>query len=87
MICKLGGTARWVFSMGLRSTAATLIPSLVRLVDQFGVNSVQILMYCCADWEIYTAGTVSDRGTRDMFITRLRDYLANGKNNAPFSDW
>lgn len=59
-----------------------LIPNLVCLMRSF-----YTIFYMLADWEIYSAGTVSDKGTRDMFITRLRDYLANGKNNAPFSDW
>ncbi|KAB5594674.1 hypothetical protein CTheo_1821 [Ceratobasidium theobromae] len=54
---------------------------------QYGVALDSRHAYTKSDWEIYSAGTVSDKGTRDMFITRLRDYLANGKNNAPFSDW
>ncbi|CAE6479297.1 unnamed protein product [Rhizoctonia solani] len=54
---------------------------------QYGVALDSRHPYTKSDWEIYTAGTVTDKGTRDMFIARLRDYLANGKNNAPFSDW
>ncbi|KAF8761365.1 hypothetical protein RHS01_01175 [Rhizoctonia solani] len=54
---------------------------------QYGVALDSRHPYTKSDWEIYTAGTVTDKGTRNMFITRLRDYLANGKNNAPFSDW
>lgn len=45
------------------------------------------MSYEPVDWMIWTAGTVSEFNTRNMLITRLRDYLANGKNNAPFSDW
>ncbi|KAG8715007.1 hypothetical protein FRC11_006163 [Ceratobasidium sp. 423] len=54
---------------------------------QYGVALDSRHTYTKSDWEIYSAGTVTDKGTRDVFITRLRDYLANGKNNAPFSDW
>ncbi|KAG9119896.1 hypothetical protein FRC07_004856, partial [Ceratobasidium sp. 392] len=42
--------------------------------------------YTKSDWEIFTAGTVLVN-TRNELIRRVRDYLANGKNNAPFSDW
>ncbi|KAG8714064.1 hypothetical protein FRC08_012425 [Ceratobasidium sp. 394] len=54
---------------------------------QYGIALDTRHTYTKSDWEIYTAGTVRDVTTRNLFITRLKDYLANGKNNAPFSDW
>ncbi|QRV97100.1 DNA polymerase 1 [Ceratobasidium sp. AG-Ba] len=54
---------------------------------QYGIPLDTRHTYTKSDWEIYTAGTVGDVNTRNLFITRLKDYLANGKNNAPFSDW
>ncbi|KAG8707228.1 hypothetical protein FRC09_001952 [Ceratobasidium sp. 395] len=54
---------------------------------QYGIALDTRHTYTKSDWEIYTAGTVGDVNLRNMFITRLKDYLANGKNTAPFSDW
>ncbi|KAG8693681.1 hypothetical protein FRC09_010359 [Ceratobasidium sp. 395] len=42
--------------------------------------------YTKSDWIIFTAGTVLPY-SRNTLISRVRDYIANGKNNAPFSDW
>ena len=39
-----------------------------------------------ADWEIWTAGTVTSSGGRDQFIRAVRNYAASGKNSAPFGD-
>ena len=39
-----------------------------------------------ADWEIWTAGTVTSSGGRDQFIQAVRNYAASGKNSAPFGD-
>ncbi|KAF8595372.1 DUF1793-domain-containing protein [Ceratobasidium sp. AG-I] len=54
---------------------------------QYGIALDSRHSYTKSDWMIWTAGTVAEFNTRNMLISRLRDYLANGKNNAPFSDW
>ncbi|KAG9084624.1 hypothetical protein FS749_005086, partial [Ceratobasidium sp. UAMH 11750] len=53
---------------------------------QYGVALDSRHSYTKSDWQIFTAGVVLTN-TRDTLVSRVRDYLANGKNNAPFSDW
>ncbi|QRV90571.1 hypothetical protein RhiJN_18589 [Ceratobasidium sp. AG-Ba] len=53
---------------------------------EYGIALDSRHSYTKSDWQIFTAGMVLPN-TRETLISRLRDYLANGKNNAPFSDW
>ncbi|KAG8722947.1 hypothetical protein FRC09_005472 [Ceratobasidium sp. 395] len=43
--------------------------------------------YTKSDWQIFTAGTVTDTNTRNRFVSGVKGYVANGLNNRPFSDW
>ncbi|KAL1706445.1 hypothetical protein EV121DRAFT_278880 [Schizophyllum commune] len=43
--------------------------------------------YTKSDWEIWTAAIMSDTNTRDMLISAVAQYAANGQNDVPFSDW
>jgi hypothetical protein len=40
-----------------------------------------------SDWEIFTAGTVTDTAVRDFLIDSVVKYASSGKNNVPLSDW
>ncbi|KAK1226439.1 hypothetical protein PQX77_010603 [Marasmius sp. AFHP31] len=53
----------------------------------FGVPLDTRHTYTKSDWEIFTAGIVTNTGVRDMFIQKVKAYLTSGKNDAPFSDW
>jgi hypothetical protein len=39
------------------------------------------------DWEIWTAAIMTNTATRDLFISSVRKYAANGLNSAPLGDW
>ncbi|KAI9063327.1 DUF1793-domain-containing protein [Trametes sanguinea] len=39
-----------------------------------------------ADWQMFTAATVTDASVRDTFISYVFKYAADGKNAKPFSD-
>ncbi|KAL0573007.1 hypothetical protein V5O48_008953 [Marasmius crinis-equi] len=57
------------------------------VAQPFGVPLDTRHTYTKSDWEIYTAGLVTNTATRDLFISRVKAYVSNGKNNVPFSDW
>lgn len=40
-----------------------------------------------ADWEIWTAGLVTSTSVRDMLISSVRKYAADGKSSQPLGDW
>ena len=42
---------------------------------------------CNIDWQIWTAGLVTDTAVRDIFVKAVHDYAADGQNNAPLGDW
>ena len=39
-----------------------------------------------ADWQIWTAGTVTSTTVRDQFIRAVFSYASDGKNNQPLGD-
>ncbi|PVF95783.1 DUF1793-domain-containing protein [Serendipita vermifera] len=43
--------------------------------------------YTKSDWSIYMAAIATSTSTRDLFIDSIYDYISNGLNDAPFSDW
>ncbi|KAG6833882.1 hypothetical protein H0H87_007893 [Tephrocybe sp. NHM501043] len=43
--------------------------------------------YTKSDWEIWTAGIVTDTATRDFFISSVKKYASDGKSSQPFGDW
>ncbi|KAL1722415.1 hypothetical protein EV715DRAFT_270417 [Schizophyllum commune] len=55
--------------------------------NTFGVPLDSRHTYTKSDWEIWTAAIMSDTNTRDMLISAVAQYAANGQNDAPFSDW
>ncbi|KAL1747685.1 hypothetical protein HDZ31DRAFT_80256 [Schizophyllum fasciatum] len=55
--------------------------------NTFGVPLDSRHTYTKSDWEIWTAAIVSDTNTRDMLVSAVAQYAANGQNDVPFSDW
>ncbi|KAL1661464.1 hypothetical protein GGF50DRAFT_129457 [Schizophyllum commune] len=55
--------------------------------NTYGVPLDSRHTYTKSDWEIWTAAIMSDTNTRDMLISAVAQYAANGQNDAPFSDW
>ncbi|EJF61169.1 hypothetical protein DICSQDRAFT_155261 [Dichomitus squalens LYAD-421 SS1] len=43
--------------------------------------------YTKSDWEIWTAGLVTSTEVRDLLISSVRKYAADGKNSHPLGDW
>ena len=39
------------------------------------------------DWQIWTSAIMTNTAARDLFISSVRKYAADGNNNAPLSDW
>ncbi|KAL1730973.1 hypothetical protein EV714DRAFT_283692 [Schizophyllum commune] len=64
-----------------------LFPSSIYEQHTFGVPLDSRHTYTKSDWEIWTAAIMSDNNTRDMLISAVAQYAANGQNDAPFSDW
>ncbi|KAJ7760336.1 hypothetical protein B0H14DRAFT_3096426 [Mycena olivaceomarginata] len=61
-------------------------PLITPLSDKFGVPLDTRHTYTKTDWEVWTAGIVTDQGLRDTFISSLKAYLSNGLNNQAFPD-
>ncbi|KAH9938228.1 DUF1793-domain-containing protein [Fomitopsis serialis] len=53
---------------------------------QYGVPLDTRHTYTKTDWQTYTAGIMTNTTVRDMFISALYSYAADGENNAPLSD-
>ncbi|KAI0661062.1 DUF1793-domain-containing protein [Cubamyces menziesii] len=43
--------------------------------------------YTKSDWEIWTAGLVTSTAVRDLFVSSVRNYAADGKSSQPLGDW
>lgn len=43
-------------------------------------------IFHAVDWQILTAGTVTDIATRDLFIASVKKYAAAGLSDQPFCD-
>ncbi len=54
---------------------------------------VRVLIDCIVfssfivDWEIWTAGLVTSTSVRDMLVSSVRKYAADGKSSQPLGDW
>ena len=77
--------------------SGTRTPNLVWVfTSQVVVSCSDILFFsppswrmciCNIDWQIWTAGLVTDTAVRDIFVKAVHDYAADGQNNAPLGDW
>ncbi|KAJ7853748.1 DUF1793-domain-containing protein [Mycena leptocephala] len=54
--------------------------------NAFGVPLDTRHTYTMTDWEIFTAAWVTDTGVRDILISAVKNWVSNGRNNAPFGD-
>jgi len=54
---------------------------------QYGIALDSRNNYTKSDWQIWTAGTVTDWTLRDSMINLVKNYVADGLNNAPLPDW
>ncbi|ESK94383.1 glutaminase, partial [Moniliophthora roreri MCA 2997] len=57
------------------------------VTQPFGVPLDTRHTYTKSDWEIWTAGLVTDTATRDIFISAVRKWASSGTSSAPFGDW
>ena len=71
----------FLWTLGQHRRATTPL----RLAD-FGFP-VHSHTYTKSDWEIWTAGIVTDGEVRSSLIDRVVAYASNGLNDAPLSDW
>ncbi|KAL5535348.1 hypothetical protein ACEPAF_3442 [Sanghuangporus sanghuang] len=55
--------------------------------NAFGVPLDTRHTYTKSDWEIWTAGLVSDTVARDLFIDAVKNYASSGQGAQPFGDW
>lgn len=57
------------------------------VAQSFGVPLDTRHTYTKSDWQIWTAAFMANTAARDLFISSVRKYAADGANNAPLSDW
>ncbi|KAI0650359.1 DUF1793-domain-containing protein [Trametes meyenii] len=55
--------------------------------NAFGVPLDTRHTYTKSDWEIWTAGLVTSTAVRDLLISSVRKYAADGKSSQPLGDW
>ncbi|KAI0677168.1 DUF1793-domain-containing protein [Trametes maxima] len=55
--------------------------------NAFGVPLDTRHTYTKSDWEIWTAGLVTSTAVRDVLISSVRKYAADGKSSQPLGDW
>lgn len=65
---------------------ATPTPSQVRVRSATPI-ALSALKCIHLDWEIWTAGIVTDTATRDLFISSVRKWASDGRSSQPFGDW
>ncbi|KAF9464433.1 DUF1793-domain-containing protein [Collybia nuda] len=53
----------------------------------FGVPLDTRHTYTKTDWQIWTAGIVTDTTTRDFFISSVKKWASDGLSSQPFGDW
>ncbi|KAI0347134.1 DUF1793-domain-containing protein [Trametopsis cervina] len=57
------------------------------VVNSFGVPLDTRHTYTKSDWEIWTAAMVSSTAVRDMFVSSVAKYAADGSSRQPLGDW
>ncbi|KAJ7068393.1 DUF1793-domain-containing protein [Mycena amicta] len=94
-----GDSASWGLSYNLyadKLLKLNLFPDTIyqlqtnwyRTVAQaFGVPLDTRHTYTKSDWQIWTAGIMTDPNTRNIFISAVRKTAANGLSSQPFADW
>ncbi|CDO71295.1 hypothetical protein BN946_scf184908.g52 [Trametes cinnabarina] len=55
--------------------------------NAFGVPLDTRHTYTKSDWEIWTAGLVTSTTVRDLLVSSVRKYAADGKSSQPLGDW
>ncbi|KAI0327103.1 DUF1793-domain-containing protein [Cubamyces sp. BRFM 1775] len=55
--------------------------------NAFGVPLDTRHTYTKSDWQIWTAGLVTSTTVRDLFVSSVRKYAADGKSSQPLGDW
>lgn len=53
----------------------------------FGVPLDTRHTYTKSDWEIWTAGIMTDTAGRDLFISSVKAWASDGLSSQPFGDW
>ena len=56
----------------------------MRTIDSFGKRFFLLRLL---DWEIWTAGLVSDTNARDMFVSAVAKYTGDQEGSSPLRDW
>ncbi|KAH8105922.1 DUF1793-domain-containing protein [Cristinia sonorae] len=57
------------------------------VANSFGVPLDTRHTYTKSDWEIWTAGLVTSTSVRDLLISSVRKFAADGLSSQPFGDW
>ncbi|KAH8120127.1 DUF1793-domain-containing protein [Phellopilus nigrolimitatus] len=57
------------------------------VANSFGVPLDTRHTYTKTDWQLFTAGLVTDTTSRDLLISSVRKFAADGLSYAPFADW
>ncbi|KAH0587710.1 hypothetical protein H2248_006474 [Termitomyces sp. 'cryptogamus'] len=57
------------------------------VAQHFGVPLDSRHTYTKTDWQIWTAAIVTNTTIRDMFISSVKNYAADGLSSQPFGDW
>lgn len=57
------------------------------VAQPFGIPLDTRHTYTKSDWEIWTAGIMTDTSVRDLFISSVRKWAADGLSSQPLGDW
>ncbi|KAF8897656.1 DUF1793-domain-containing protein [Infundibulicybe gibba] len=57
------------------------------VTQPFGVPLDTRHTYTKSDWEIWTAGIMTDTATRDIFISAVKRWASDGVSSQPLGDW
>ncbi|EIN10412.1 DUF1793-domain-containing protein [Punctularia strigosozonata HHB-11173 SS5] len=57
------------------------------VAQSFGVPLDTRHTYTKSDWQIWTAAIATETSTRDLFISSVRKYAADGESSQPLGDW
>lgn len=71
----------------LTTVTATHTQSRVRISKKHSNDSTRSFHFAPTDWSIWTAGLVTTTAVRDLLISSVRKYAADGKSSQPLGDW